>query len=178
MPNITDRQVVFSTPWFEIIAKEIDHDAAPHYTVKPRDYVTLVATDTDGCVLLVKQFRPVVEGYTIELPSGLIDPGETPEACARRELVEETGHEAQELECLGTLTPDTGRLGNRMWCFATTGARPIAPAPILDDGIELVRCTPDEFVAMLTDSRCNHALNLAAVMLAVLKGRFGRLHHV
>ena len=172
MPKITDRAVAFSTPWFDVIAKQIDGDPSPHYTVKPPDYVTVVASDVEGRMLLVKQFRPVVEAHTIELPSGLVDPGETPEATVRRELVEETGHEAGALELLGTLVPDTGRLGNRMWCYAASGVRPLVPTRLPEHGIELLKCAPDELAAMLTDLRCNHALNFAALMLAVLKGRF------
>jgi ADP-ribose pyrophosphatase len=172
VPKITDRTVAFSTPWFDVVAKHVDGDASPHYTVKPPDYVTVVASDAEGRVLLVKQFRPVVETHTIELPSGLVDPGESPEATVRRELVEETGHEAGDIDLLGTLVPDTGRLGNRMWCFAASGVRPLVPAQPLENGIELLKCTPDELVAMLADLRCNHALNFAALMLAVLKGRF------
>lgn len=175
-PTITDRQVAFTTPWFQVIAKTIDGNAAaPHYTVKPGDYVIVLATDVDGRLLLVKQFRPVVEDYTLELPSGQIDPGETPESSARRELLEETGHQAGKMELLGALVPDTGRLGNLMWCFAATGLRQVAAPSVTEEGIELVTCTPAEFVDELRTLRCNHALNFAALMLAVLKGRFGTL---
>lgn len=171
MPRITDRQVAFSTPWFDVVAKHVDGDPSPHYTVQTFDYVTVIAVDTGGRFLLVKQYRPVVEDYTIELPSGMIDADETPEACIRRELVEETGHEASDIELLGTLAPDLGRLGNRMWCYFASDVRPIVPAPPLEDGIELLRVTHDEFLAAFSDVRCCHALNFAAVMLAVLKRR-------
>lgn len=172
MPKITDRQIAFSTPWFDIVAKHVDGDPSPHYTVRPADYIAVLARDTDGRYLLVKQYRPVVEAETIELPSGLVDPGETPEATARRELIEETGHEAGEVEFLGELTPDVGRLGNRLWCFAASNVRAIVPAPALHDGITLVRYTADEFLASLRSLECHHALNFAVLMLAALKGRF------
>lgn len=171
MPRITDRTIVFSTPWFDIAAKQVDGDPSPHYAVIPFDYVTVIAVDTDGHFLLVTQYRPVVEDYTVELPSGMIDQGETPEACVRRELIEETGHEAGRVELLGTLVPDVGRLGNRMWCYFAPDVRPIVPAPAIEEGIELLRVTGEEFMAVFADHRCCHALNFAAVMLAVLKGR-------
>ena len=172
MPKITNRTVAFSTPWFDVIAKEIDgNGAAPHYTVKPLDYVTVLATDEAGRILLVRQFRPVLEDYTLELPSGLIEPGEAPEVCARRELLEETGHEADQVDFLGTLAPDTGRLGNRMWVYAARHARPLHDAAI-DGELELVTLSPAEFVTKLTGLSCDHALNFAAVLLAILKGQF------
>jgi ADP-ribose pyrophosphatase len=172
MPTITDRAIAFSTPWFDVLAKHIDGDPVPHYTVKQPDYVTVVASDLEGRMLLVRQYRPVVEGYTIELPSGLVDPGETPEACVRRELIEETGHEADAVDLLGTLVPDVGRLGNRMHCFAASGVRPVAGPHAIEPGIELLRWTPEELSAALSDMRISHALNFAALMLAVLRGRF------
>lgn len=176
MPKITDRTIAFTTPWFDIVAKQVDGDPSPHYTLQAPDYVTIVATDPEGRLLMVKQYRPVVEAFTLELPSGHVDPGETPEASMRRELIEETGHEADAVESLGALLPDSGRLGNRLHCFAASSVRPIVPAPVLDDGIELVRLAPDEVLSTLTTLRCNHALHFAVLMLAALRGRFGHVH--
>jgi ADP-ribose pyrophosphatase len=140
--------------------------------VAPQDYVTVLATTAEHRVLLVRQYRPVIEDYTLELPSGLVDPGETPEYCARRELIEETGHEAAEVEALGELVPDVGRLGNRMHCFVARNVRPITPAPALEEGLELVTCTPEDLVQHMLTGRCCHALNFAAVLLAILQQRF------
>jgi ADP-ribose pyrophosphatase len=172
MPKITDRHVAFATPWFDVVAKHVDSQTLPYYAVTPLDYVTVLARDIEGRMLLVRQYRPVVEDYTIELPSGLVDAGETPEEAIRRELVEETGHMAGEIELLGSLLPDVGRLGNRMWCFVANDVRPIVPEPLLDDGIELIKRTPEEFTAALEDLSCCHALNFAAILLAMLKGKF------
>jgi len=66
---------------------------------------------------LVKQYRAAVDRITTELPSGRVDPGETPEAAALRELEEETGYTADNLLLAGVLAPDTGRMCNRMWCY-------------------------------------------------------------
>ena len=172
MSRITERKIAFSTPWFDVIAKRIDDQELPHFTVKPADYVTIVATDHEGRFLLVRQFRPVVEAETLELPGGLVEPGETPEMAARRELTEETGYEADHFEALGTLTPDVGRLGNRLWCFAASGVRALVPAPVLHEGITLVRYTSEELSACLADLRCDGALTFAVLMLAALRGRF------
>ncbi|MCR4340413.1 MAG: NUDIX hydrolase [Gemmatimonadaceae bacterium] len=171
MPRITRRAVAFVTPWFQVLERHVDDDPSPYYVVKPFDYASIIATDLEGRFLLVRQYRPALEAYTIELPSGLIDQGETPEVSARRELVEETGHQAEAMEFLGTVATDLGRIDNQMWCYLASGVRPVAaPAP-LGEGIELIRCTPRELAAMIVDSRCNHALNLAALLLGVLKDR-------
>src|SRR5689334_19199374 len=60
----------------------------------------VVAVLDDGDVLLVRQPREAVGARILELPAGLIDPGETPMQCAARELTEETGYTAANLEPL------------------------------------------------------------------------------
>src|SRR6266700_6870358 len=60
----------------------------------------VVAVHDDGQVLLVRQHRPAVEAHLLELPAGLVDPGEQPIDTAGRELVEETGFAADHLEPL------------------------------------------------------------------------------
>ncbi len=119
-------RVEFSTPWFEIVAKQFENDDAPHYSLRTKDYVSVVALSCEGRLVLVRQFRPAVGRMTLELPSGHVEDGESPEHAARRELLEETGHAAETFQFLGNLSPDTGRLGNRMWCFFAANARPAA----------------------------------------------------
>ena len=71
-------EVPFSTPWFEIVGKTMREGESPYYSLRLPDYVSVVALTEDGKVLIVRQYRPAVEHHTLELPSGLVDPGETP----------------------------------------------------------------------------------------------------
>ena len=70
--------------------------------------------------VLVKQYRPPLDAFTIELPAGLIDAGETPQQCAIRELKEETGYIAKLSDCQlsGTLPLSPG-LSNESVKFCT-----------------------------------------------------------
>jgi len=99
------------------VKKSVENNSAPHYSIRTRDYVSVFAITRDKTFVLVRQFRPAIEMFTLELPGGHVDEGETPEQSARKELLEETGFVAEELTLLGTLAPDTGRLDTRMWCF-------------------------------------------------------------
>jgi len=130
-------EVAFATPWFEVLAKTMKPGEAPYYSLRLPDYAAVVALTEDQRVLAVRQYRPAVERHTIELPSGVVDPGETPAEAARRELLEETGYEEAEVEVLGSMEPDTGRLGNRIWSCVATGVRRIeGRAP--EEGIEVL----------------------------------------
>ncbi len=163
-------KVVFSVPWFDILERAVEGSASPYYFLLTSDYVSVLAATTKGSLLLVRQFRPAVGNETLELPSGHVEKGELPEAAARRELAEETGYEAKKFELLGTLSPDTGRLGNKLWCFYADGATQL-PSPVnQEEGIRLVRCDPGDLIRRVRQGEMNHALHLAVLLLAAMGG--------
>jgi ADP-ribose pyrophosphatase len=161
-----NRTVVFSSSWCRLVA-EPQATGDPYYMLDVPDYVAVVARTRERRILLVRQHRPVVGHDSIELPSGHVDPGETPEAAARRELLEETGAEAGTLEFLGTLVPDIGRLTNRMWCYFAGDVTVITDRVDAVEGITRLDVSEAEALAMAADGRMEHALNLAALFLAV-----------
>jgi ADP-ribose pyrophosphatase len=159
-------EVVFATPWFEILAKTMRPLEEPYYSLRLPDYAAVVAITEDQRVLLVRQYRPAVERYTLELPSGMVDAGETPAEAAARELLEETGHAAGEIQVLGPLFSDTGRLANRMWGCCATGVRPVeGRSP--EEGIELLAWRLPELWRAVADGRFDSALHAAVLMIAV-----------
>lgn len=176
MFDVIKRTTVFETPWFSLRAKVIGSESAsePYYAVNGPDYVCVFALTGEREIVLVRQYRPAVEAFTLELPSGLVDAGESPEVTAARELTEETGYRARTLELMAELRPDTGRLENRLWCFFAEVA-PDREEPKLEKGelgLETLTMPLDAFLATCGQKDgCTHALNLAPVALALLQGR-------
>ena len=159
---------VFSSPWFELVAKTMREGEPPYYSLRIRDYAAVVAVTPEGRILAVRQYRPALERYTIELPSGIVDDGETPETSARRELLEETGYQAGAMESLGPMTPDNGRLSNRIWHFLARDVRQVAdPEP----GLELLSYSMEELEAAIRSEEFDHALHIAGLMLARVRGK-------
>jgi ADP-ribose pyrophosphatase len=91
----------------------------------------------DGRVVLIRQYRPIVGAVIWEVPAGTIEDGESPEACARRELVEEAGYEAGRLESLGEALADPGLTDERIFLFVARDLRPVARGLDADEHIEV-----------------------------------------
>ena len=161
--------VAYSTAWFDVISKQDVGDKDPYYSLRMPDYVSVVAMTAQREVVLVRQYRPAVEVHTLELPAGHVEAGETPEEAARRELTEETGFSSPQFECLGTLLSDTGRNENRMWCFLAENLLPPSVSWAPEDGLEVVLVTVDDLHGMILRGEFSHALNIAALMVAVLR---------
>ena len=124
MPSVLSSETVFRTPWFSVVAKTLDAGPSPYYLCKLPDYASVLALTDDDRVILVRQYRPVIEAVALELPGGLVDPGESPAAAIARELLEETGYTIGSLEALEPApVTDIGRLANRQWGFVARGCR-------------------------------------------------------
>ncbi len=70
--------------------------------------VLIVPFLTTTKVILLRQFRPVINAYIFELPAGTLEKGEQPLACARREIIEETGYAGRKFTRLGIIYPVPG----------------------------------------------------------------------
>ena len=160
-------EVVFTTPWFDLLAKTMNAGEAPYYSLRLPEYAAIIAITDDQRVLAVRQYRPALERYTIELPSGIVDPGETPETSARRELREETGYQAAELDPLGPLTTDNGRLTNQIWHFLARGVQPV-DEHVPEEGVELLTYSLPELRQAILEGEFNHSLHLAGLLHAML----------
>lgn len=168
--KLTGKKTVFATPWFELVAKSFEGSDADYYAIEAQDYVHVLALTSEGQLLTVRQFRPALERSVLDLPCGHVESGQTPEEAARAELLEETGYEAGEMEFLGCLNSDVGRLTNKLWCFATRDVRPFVGEVDREPGVEMELHRVDEVAGLIESGEFGAAFTLAALALAQRKG--------
>jgi ADP-ribose pyrophosphatase len=173
MARIVGRRETPISPWVRLVENTVElQPGSPietYHCLAQADYVTVVARTRSGLVPIVSQFRPAVGRPTWELPSGLLDAGEDPEACALRELREEAGLEATRVLRLGSFFPDTGRLENRLHVFAADATDP-DPGFVPEAGMAIAFVSPAELRARILDGSFDHQLHIGSLATAALHG--------
>jgi 8-oxo-dGTP pyrophosphatase MutT (NUDIX family) len=143
----------------------------PFFRIDADAWVNVVALTDDDRVVLVRQWRHGAGELTLEIPGGAVDPGESPQAAAERELLEETGFRARGLEPLGVLNPNPALFGNRVHTFVARGCERVSAArnPGLEEtAVELVPRA--ELGERIRAGQIDHALVVAALHLFELVG--------
>lgn len=142
-----------------------DGSTADREVVLHRGAVALLPILDDGRVCLIENDRYAVGKTLIEVPAGTIDPGESPEQTARRELREETGFVADQIEPIRVWYVSPGVMNERMYLFVCRGLQP-GPASIQPDERLVNRIvTWDEALAMIDDGRIEDAKTILALLL-------------
>ena len=141
-------------------------DGAEHdfYRILSNDWVQVVPVTEAGDVVMIRQYRQGAERTTLEIPGGIVDPGETPWAAAARELLEETGYAAERLAPLGDVNPNPALFSNRLHGFVAEGAARVGE--IRNDGTEetVVELVPlRELPRLLVEGAVDHALVVATL---------------
>ncbi|MBW3592317.1 MAG: NUDIX hydrolase [Actinobacteria bacterium] len=131
--------------------------------------VVVVPRETDGSVVLVRQFRPATRKHLLELPAGKLDAGEEPEAAARRELEEETGLRGGTWERGPSLWATPGFCEERMHLFFAEDLERGDASPQDGEEIELARWRSDEIADRLAE--IEDAKTLAGLLLLLRRDR-------
>lgn len=174
-PKIISDEETRLSPWVSLVARTIQHDFHPpqtYHSFNLADYVAILCVTDQGRIPCVRQYRPARKVFTLELPAGIVEPGEDPAQTAERELFEETGFRiSKKPRLLGKLNADTGRLGNDFWCYFTEGAT-WDPSWKMEEGVEVVLFTRHEFRAAIDQGEFKNAMHLALLSKAILSGDF------
>lgn len=127
------------------------------------DWVNVIAMTRDHRIVLIRQFRVGSNEVCLEIPGGMVDPGETPAEAAARELAEETGYASVHWHALGRVSPNPAIMTNHLYTFLARDA--VQTAPPQPEGSEVIAvetATLAECHAAIRDGRIDHALVIAA----------------
>lgn len=118
----------------------------------------------DPEVLLIRQFRHAAERYVWEIPAGRLEPGEAPEACARRELEEEAGVRAGELRRLTTIYTTPGFTDERIHLFLASGLGEGTERREADEFLEVHRMPWSRVLRLIEQGEVEDGKTLVALM--------------
>ena len=119
---------------------------------------------SDPQILLIRQYRYAAGGTVWEVPAGRLDPGETPEACARRELLEETGATATRFDHLTTIFTTPGFTDERIHLFAAWGLTVSSHRREADEFLEAHPLELSRVLGMVRDGAITDSKTIAAVL--------------
>jgi ADP-ribose pyrophosphatase len=132
-------------------------------------WVNVIAITEDDEIVLVRQFRHGTAACTVEIPGGLVDPGEGPAEAAARELLEETGFAGLPPVPLGSVEPNPAIQDNVCSTWLVQSARRIsAPRPDDMEQLEVLLLPRADVDEWILEGKIRHALVIAAFKLLEL----------
>lgn len=160
--KVADRRI-FSVQLVRARSRLRPHQVGEFVVLDVPDWVNVIALTPEREVVLVEQYRHGTRAITLEIPGGMVDPGETMHAAGLRELLEETGFAGDAAHHIGTVEPNPAFQDNRCGTLLVQGAQPIA-AQDLDPNEEIrVRTVPlTDIPDLIRSGAITHALVVAA----------------
>jgi 8-oxo-dGTP pyrophosphatase MutT (NUDIX family) len=134
------------------------------YFIDTADWVNIVPLTADNEVVFIRQFRHGSEKITLEIPGGMIDPGEDPETAAVRECLEESGYQAGLIEPLGVLNPNPAIFPNQLHTYLARDCSLVAQiANTSTEHTEVELIALEALPELLQAGEIDHALVVATL---------------
>ncbi|MGI8648864.1 MAG: NUDIX hydrolase [Rubrobacter sp.] len=160
------RDYLYRSPWFDfrLDAVELPDGERIEYGVfEGREVAVVLALTSRGKVVMVKQWRQPLRDFSLSLPGGMVDCGEKPEVAASRELFEETGYEAGEMELLFKVHPSPGRTDEVCYIFRCEAVIGVSSRPDATEFIEVVEVGVDEMKRKVSEGEITDAATVLAL---------------
>ncbi|MCA9174297.1 MAG: NUDIX hydrolase [Planctomycetales bacterium] len=157
-------ETLLVTPRFRVVNVPLTNQP-PKAIVRHPGSVCVLPIDERGRLCLIRNYRVSIAATLIEVPAGTLEPPESPEHCAVRELSEETGYQAQRWTKLGELFLAPGLLDECAHVFLAEGLSAGPQELQADEQIENLLVEPGEIESMIRDGRIQDAKTLGTLSL-------------
>ncbi len=145
------------------------------HTFRCKTWSNVIPITDANEVVMIWQYRHGTDALSLEIPGGVVDPGEAPIDAARRELREETGYEASSIEPLLVVAANPALQDNECHSFLARGARLIgAPQPDDAEECEVVLVPVADIPELLDAGHVHHALVVCALERFLRRERVGQ----
>jgi ADP-ribose diphosphatase len=167
--DIVEDHRLVTTPIFDLSRRRSRHarrGTRDFYVLEAPAWVNIIPLTPAGRIVFVRQWRHGISDRTLEIPGGMVDPGETPRAAARREMREECGYDSRRIVFLGRVHPNPAIQPN--WChtFLALDARVSArPEPGADEETEVITFAEKQIGGLIASGKITHALVIAGFAL-------------
>ena len=139
------------------------------HVIESRDWINIIPLTPDERVVMVRQYRHGSREITLEIPGGIVDPGDTSQGAAARELLEETGYQSEDWEQIGDVNPNPAIFSNRCFTFLARKVNKVAnPKPDQSEDIEVILVPLSDIPELIRQGKIDHAIVVAAFHFYIL----------
>jgi 8-oxo-dGTP pyrophosphatase MutT (NUDIX family) len=173
--QVLDSKLLIDERWLQLREDRVrlgnGHEIERFHVIHGPDWASALCVTDASEVVLVRQYRHGIGGPSLELPAGVIEPHETPEEAARRELAEETGYESDDWVRIQNVSTEPARHTTRAHFFCARGARLTRkPAPEETEILELVHVPLADLSRLALDGSIVHGVHVGAILVALARG--------
>ena len=155
---------------FPIFGLRIDRSQSPRtneahdfYILESTDWVNVIPLTAQNEVVLIRQYRHGTRDVTLEIPGGIVEPNDSPEQSARRELREETGYQESKMVLLGSVHPNPAFLNNKCYTYLAQNVLLVGTQKMDEkEDIEVLLRPIDVIPRLIREGQITHSLVLAA----------------
>jgi ADP-ribose pyrophosphatase len=161
--------ILFKNPWWTYKRDGIElpsGNPGEYHYVHTNGSSMVIPIQGDGTVVLVNQYRYLLDKESLEFPCGSVKDGSTHDEAARQELVEETGYSAKSLIPAGEFNPYNGVTDEMCRVYVARDLTYIGGTPDDTEEFEIVRATPAEFDAYIASGVIWDGMTIAAWSIA------------
>jgi len=141
-----------------------------YYVLEYPNWVNAVAITEDNKVLMVRQYRHAAEIVSLEIPGGVIDGDEKPKDAMRRELLEETGYQFDDIELIATVYANPSTANNHTYCYLAKNGKKVQEQSLDEnEDLQVEEYTIEEVKQLLMDNKIAQALHCTGLFYALIK---------